>query len=303
MASKNKRVTSAQFLALAMGFLGVANSGHAQAGPAEPRLVTASVAALAALEFGPADTSSSADQQAQASTTPAAAQITPDDQWHVAVTPYLWFPGMHGTVGIQGRDASVHASAGDVLSHFRFGLAGTTELQRKRLVVPIDFMWVRLQADKSLPFPDVGAESANVKIAELLMTPEVGFRAIDKGKLKIDALTGFRYWHVGQSMSFSPGDLGLNASGSLNWVDPLVGGRIQLALSPKIVLNILGDVGGWGAGSQLQYQAVGLIGYRLKPRWTLLAGYRYLDVDYRNNGNVFDVAMPGTAWGVTYTFK
>jgi hypothetical protein len=62
-------------------------------------------------------------------------------------------------------------------------------------------------------------------------------------------------------------------------VDPLVGGRIQMALSPKVVINVLGDVGGWETGSQLEYQVAGLLGYRIKPALTFQAGYRYLNVD------------------------
>jgi hypothetical protein len=42
---------------------------------------------------------------------------------------------------------------------------------------------------------------------------------------KIDALTGLRYWHIGQNLQFNPS--GPDFSGSLDWVDPLVGGRFQ----------------------------------------------------------------------------
>ncbi len=34
-----------------------------------------------------------------------------DDGFHVAITPYLWFAGLHGTTGVLGHDASVHVSA------------------------------------------------------------------------------------------------------------------------------------------------------------------------------------------------
>src|SRR5256885_6785971 len=50
----------------------------------------------------------------------------------------------------------------------------------------------------------------------------------------------------------------------------LVGGRIEMALSPKIAVTILGDVGGWGTGSQLEYQWAGLLGYRIDRKSTRL---------------------------------
>lgn len=85
-------------------------------------------------------------------------------------------------------------------------------------------------------------------------------------------------------------------------MDPLVGGRILAALSPKVTVTIAGDVGGWGAGSELDYQVAGLLGYRIKPSWTVQAGYRYLYVNYRS-GIIFDVATSGVMFGVSLNLK
>jgi len=226
-----------------------------------------------------------------------------DDHWHVDAVPYLWFPAMRGTVGAKGYDASVHVSATDILSNFRFGVASITEFRYNRFVVPVDFMWVRLSADKGLPFNEIGATSANVKIAESMLIPEVGYRVLDRTNFKIDGVTGFRFWHLAQSLSFSPGTLGLNPSVSLNWADPLVGARIKAVLTPKVAVDVMGDVAGWGAGSQLEYQLTGLVGYRINPKWLLQVGYRYLDVNYRSGGAVLDVAMPGIMFGATIKLK
>jgi hypothetical protein len=225
-----------------------------------------------------------------------------DDGWHFVVAPYLWLTGIHGTAGTSNREISVHASAGDLLSHFRFGLMGLVEADHKRIVLPLDIIWARLGDNQALPFPNLPSTTAELKVDEFILTPKVGYRLLDQGKLKIDALTGFRYWHLGQNLQFSPSRLGLNFSTSQNWVDPLVGGRILGALTPKIDVVIAGDVGGWGVGSQLDYQVVGVLGYKLNPKWTLQAGWRYLDVNYRSK-TVFDVAMSGVALGVSINLK
>jgi hypothetical protein len=250
------------------------------------------------------------DEQAAAAKQPASqsaatqsAAAASEDGWHVVLSPYLWFPGVHGTIGARDVVASIHASAADLLSHFRFGLAGAADLSYKRLLAPIDVMWVRLGDDKALPGLGLGAITANVKASEFILTPKIGFRVVKTEKLTIDALTGFRTWHLGQNLQFSPSRLGLQFQGSQNWVDPLVGGRIQVALTPKMEVTIAGDVGGWGAGSQLDYQVVGLVGYKIKPKWTLQAGYRYLDVNYRSGGGVFDVAVSGVLFGVSINVK
>jgi hypothetical protein len=235
-------------------------------------------------------------------------QVPPssDNQWHIAVSPYLWFPGVHGTIGALGHDAGFSASPGDLLSNFRFGLMGAVEARRNRLLTTVDMMWIRLEDDKALPFPNVGANSATLKATEFLLTPNVGFRLIDGKIIKADALAGIRFWHFGENVTFNPGTLGFDFSKSQNWVDPVVGGRIETALSPKAGFTVAGDVGGWGTGSQLEYQVVGLFGYKVKPKWTLQAGYRYLYVDYEKGGGrdaFITAATSGVIFGVTITLK
>jgi hypothetical protein len=240
----------------------------------------------------------------QAGTAPVA--NANDDQWHLSVSPYLWFPGVHGTIGALGRNASFKASPSDLLSHFRFGIMGAVEARRNRVLVNMDMMWIRLADDKALPFPRLLATTANLKATEFLLTPKIGFRLINEEKIKVDFLTGFRYWHFGENLQFSPSRLGLNFSKSQNWVDPLVGGRITAALAPKVGFTMGGDVGGWGTGSQLEYQAFGLLGYKVKPAMTLQAGYRYLYVDYEKGGPAgafVKVATSGVVFGATLNLK
>jgi hypothetical protein len=237
---------------------------------------------------------------------PPAGPTAADNSWHLAVSPYLWFPGVHGTIaGPNGRSLAFRASPGDLLSHFRIGLMGAVEARHKRIVVPIDLMWIRLGADNAVAGPGLGVvTSANITATELLFTPKIGYRVIDKEGLKADVLSGIRFWHFGENLHFNPSLLGLNFNGSQNFVDPLVGGRIQMALSPKIVVNVLGDVGGWGTGSQLEYQFAALLGYRIKPALVLQAGYRYLNIDYRRtHGAVFNVTTAGVIFGATLTLK
>jgi hypothetical protein len=236
---------------------------------------------------------------------PQASKTGADDAWHFAVSPYLWFPGVHGVMsGPNGNGLGFSASPGDLLSHFRFGLMGAVEARRKRFITSIDMMWIRLEDDKALPFPALNETSANMRATEFLLTPKIGFRLIDTEKIRIDATTGLRYWHLGESLNFNPSVLGLNFSGSQNFVDPLVGGRIQLSLSPKIAVTILGDVGGWNTGSKLEYQVGGVIGYRIKPALSLEAGYRYLNLDYATSRNgVFNITTAGVIFGVTINLK
>ena len=312
MPSIKKSVTTSIFIAFALSLLWIGSAAPCRAQSAPPLPETAHTLGTSSLSPTDASQPLATEQPAISEPSnpapPQASAPSADDAWHFAVSPYIWFAGVHGTaVGPNDNGLGFRASPSDLLSHFRFGLLGAAQAQHKWLVVSMDLMWLRLEDTKAIPLPPdvgLGATSANIKATLFLLTPKVGVRVINQEKLKIDALTGLRYWYLGESLNFNPSALGLNFSGSQNFVDPLVGGRIELLLSPKVVVNILGDVGGWGTGSQLEYQVAGLLGYKIKPALTLQAGYRYLNVDKNgNHGIVFNSTMAGVVIGATLSLK
>lgn len=242
------------------------------------------------------------DQTPNAPTPPKAAPASDDDGWHFNVTPYLWFPGVSGTVGALGHDIGVHASPGDLLSNFHIGLMGNLEARKGRVVIPIDVMWIHLQDNKGLPF-DTGVNSVKLGLTETLVTPKIGYRIVDGEKVKIDALVGFRYWYLGESAAFQP-QLFDGFSKSQSWVDGVAGGKFEFALSPKASITVAGDAG--GGGSQLDYQAVGVLGFRISRIAILDLGYRYLYVNYLGNlpaSVLLNAHTSGAVLGVTFNLK
>lgn len=71
-------------------------------------IVTLMFSPQAPAEDGPAPQPLVLNTAAPASATPAQTQPStasdPDAVWHFAVAPYLWFAGMHGTVGVRGYE-------------------------------------------------------------------------------------------------------------------------------------------------------------------------------------------------------
>src|SRR5262249_44725624 len=153
-----------------------------------------------------------------------------------------------------------------------------------RFVLNGDMLWIRLSDSHAVPFPALnalGVTSADVRVGQFLWTSKGGYRVIDRKGIKADANVGVRYWHLGQKLTFNPSVLGLNFNGSQNWADIVVGGHVQLPAGKKTVIDVAGDVGGWNATAKLDYQFLAVLGYKICPRVTLVAGYRYLFVDYR----------------------
>src|SRR5215467_1385952 len=160
----------------------------------------------------------------------------PSDQgWHIDVTPYLWFAGVHGTAGVQGHDASVHADASDVLSNFNIGFMGVVEPRYNRVLFPTDFMWIKLTDDKALPFERIAA-SVKAEFKQTIFTPCIGYRIVDRKKIKVAWKMGIRYWHLNSSFSLQPSTIGQSFSGSADWVDGVSGAKIETLVSRKIIL-------------------------------------------------------------------
>jgi hypothetical protein len=72
-------------------------------GPAGGPISTAGVDSVAAAQ-PTADGAPAASGAAQSGAT------APDDGWHIAVSPYLWLPWIHGDVGALGREVRVSAT-------------------------------------------------------------------------------------------------------------------------------------------------------------------------------------------------
>jgi len=79
------------------------------------------------------------------------------------------------------------------------------------------------------------------------------------------------------------------------------GARFQAMLTPKLGLTIAGDAGGGGA--RLDYQVVGLLGYKLK-RVTLHGGWRYVVIHKNPSSQSFaELAMSGVVVGAVIPLK
>ena len=229
-----------------------------------------------------------------------------EGNWEVDATSYFWLQGIHGDISALGQNVGFKATPGDLVGYANFGLSGAVFTRYKRLVVSNDIQWTPLTIDKSggtaIPLPP--GWSVQVGYTPVVDTHEAGYRLIDRHGITIAGLAGVRHWHLGTELTITPPAGGnVTKTGSSNWTDPLVGARIQVPLTSRLSATIIGDAGGWGAGSELDYQMVGALSYRIKPRWSVDAGWRYLYDDY-NPGNLHSrTAQSGLLLGVTYRIK
>ena len=105
-------------------------------------------------------------------------------------------------------------------------------------------------------------------------------------------------------------DRAIAKSGTIDWVDPLVGGRVRLEVAPGHELFVRGDVGGFGASSKFSWQTVGGYSFDYAVQggitYSGLIGYKALYVDYAQGSGrrryEFDMLQHGPVVGVSMRF-
>jgi len=223
--------------------------------------------------------------------------------WSFGLTPYIWFAGLKGDVGaISGLPpVAVDADFGDIIENADIALMLAAEARRGRFGIVTDLSYLSLSADGDTPGPLFG--SADVETSTFFATVAGFYQVVAGERVSLDALAGARVWYVDTEIDLSPGLLpARSVQDDEVWADPVVGLRWNAQLGRGFFLAGAADVGGFGVASDFTWQLLGTLGYRFNDWFSARAGYRHLDVDYENDGFVWDVEMSGPIVGATFRF-
>jgi hypothetical protein len=219
------------------------------------------------------------------------------DEWEFALTPYLWASGMDGTVGLAGQQRDFEASAKDLIEQLDFAFMANFMGRGGRWSFNVDFDYTDLGRDVTVENANVAALDPRLDMNMTIVEGDVGYEVAKS----LDVLAGVR------RVSSSAGLLTDNATLADvegGFTDPLVGLRFQRYLSEKFWVNIRGDVGGFGAGSDLSWMVGAAGGFRVSKLISLDFGYRVWDFDYESDDELksLDLTLGGFGGGLTFHF-
>ena len=263
-------------------------------------------------------------------------------QWQFDFTPYAWLIGVNGNATARGRTVDFDVSFFDLVekSDSLMALTGYFEARKGPFSFFTDVVWQDLSFDahrsaSGNPFPKLPNVNITIKAkAELGYQSTVIQSGVfyqiakwpgrDGAYTALDLSGSARYWneevdvslHVIGTLTADIEKLGLVLqrsksiaiahSGTLEWVDPVVGARLRHQMASGAELILKGDVGGFGVGSDFSWQAVATYGFDINCFGTPLrtvVGYRALAVDYSENGrfgkNGLDLVQHGPVMGVS----
>jgi hypothetical protein len=161
----------------------------------------------------------------------------------------------------------------------------------------------------------VGA-TLGLDIEMAILEAGAAYEVARSGPLAFDVLGGIRYWHQEADLSLNLagtatiGDLAFARSGSVDWVDPLIGARVRYAVAPGHELFLRGDIGGFGLGSDFSWQVIGAYSFDFGSyngiTFSGVVGYRALSVDYEQGEGRqrygFDMIQHGPVLGISARF-
>ena len=230
-----------------------------------------------------------ADSGDSPETQPAAAEI---GGWDLSAGSYVWIPKIDGTVGAGSLTASIHLDQGDLLDLIEFAGSVHVRAQKDRWEIFLDVMYIQLGDEFTLG-PNFVSTDLKQAIGESGIGYRVGDWPIGETSLSLTLLGGGRLSYVENKITIT-GAMPASARSSAAWIDPFIGGRLDLSFAEKWAFSVRGDVGGFGIGSasDLAWNLITGIQYEHSTRVSFLAGYRVLDYDY-DARFLFDVQMRG----------
>jgi hypothetical protein len=241
---------------------------------------------------------------------PAHAQPAPDQSrepsaWWFSLTVNGWLPGLGGTistplprVGDRGFDLGSGAVISDLST---VPVMATGEARYERFALIGDIFHAGLERDFATR--DALFQGGHARVVGTVGTILATIRVVETPRQSLEVGAGTRIWNFNTKLSLDPGLLpGTIQKTSTSWADPLIAARFHADFTPHFGVSVYGDVGGFGAGSQMTWQAIGSLDYRLTDRVTARAGWRYLSVDRSRAGFSLDLGFNGPSVAATFGF-
>ncbi len=249
------------------------------------------------------------------------------EDWQFTVSPYLWALSLDGDATVRGVESDVDISFDKILEDLHIAAMLEGEVRKGRWGLFANVLYAELEDEargklRNTPIKiDIDVD-IDVAIASFGGFYRFGPWALGSGaadtepRLILDLYAGARYTDLDVDLDLDVDfeaigrDRDRKAEGDENWLDPIVGLRTFWDLSPRWTVIAFGDIGGFGVGSDFQWQATGLVGYNFKVAdtydSTIYAGYRGLYQDYEDGSGddkfEWDVTWHGPSLGWAITF-
>lgn len=242
--------------------------------------------------------------------------------WSFEVAPYLWLPEVQGPLTIRDKTANLNVTFADVFDLLGagdlFAAGGHAEVRYDRFSFFLDAFGGTVRPSTTVTVGGAVPRTASADVVTNWSFFEFGpaYRVLQwpmdqPGRpITLDALVGGRlmYFYDSITLKGSAGQFNRYASASSTWVDPFVGGRFAVPVWGDLDVMFRGDIGGFGAGSELAWNVIGGFQYILPwqpggARTSLIAVWKTFSFDYESGNDVAaSLTFSGPAFGLSFGF-
>ena len=236
-----------------------------------------------------------------------------NNKWQFEITPYFLAAAMNGEAGVGNVKADIDMSFEDIWNNLDVGLMGAFEARKGPWIFAFDAVYFRLKDEETKSWTGPGGiitvnGDVGATLTQQLYQGSVGYRVYDK-KTKFDIIGGVRHTIVDGEFDLAletsgpvfPGGT-YNLSDDKSWSDPVFGVRLIAPFSKKWSFFGYGDIGGFGVGSDITYQAIAGIRWQFSKVVSAKLAYRYLYQDFKDDDFVWDMSYQGPLIGFGFSF-
>ena len=238
-----------------------------------------------------------------------AADIAPPPEvesgWQFEVAPYGWVSGIKGKTaqfGLPEQDFDV--SIRQVLEKLDIALMGLVQVRNERFSAFSDLVYANLSETIRTP-KGILADKIEASVETLMWTVGAAYSVYyDPEIANFDLVVGGRLWSLDTEAKIKGGIFGgTNLNDGETWVDPLVGAKGRVSLSPDFFMTGWALFGGFDiTNDKLMWDLFGGIGYDIWPGTAIIAGYRAVSVDYQKGDFSYDAVQQGPLLGIDFRF-
>lgn len=197
--------------------------------------------------------------------------------WTYSITPTVWSVGLSGDISLGTTPDEVRVNYSDGMSGSEIGGGFAFEANDGRLGIFVEGLV--LDVSGGAEPPSILLQTAETTLDHQIWSVGATWR-IRKASPEIDAVVGLRFFDVETDILIIEGDAVVKqGAASEDWLDGTFGVRVRQDIGTRWVATGYFD---FGAGdSELAYQLILGMGYKVSSRVTASLGYRLLASDFQ----------------------
>lgn len=221
----------------------------------------------------------------------------------VSLIPFLWLPSTRTTISVGERTFSTITTPDEMTGKINGAFAGRLEASQGHFGGFIDLLYLRLGDSQSR-----GRVNADGSFSSSINNFALFYRF--SGTPVFDVYAGMRTYAFDLNLNIQPTILprllpGRTISRTLNWNDPILGGRVNAPFSKN--WGFLASTDFSVGSSNSSWQADAMLDWKLSHGWSLQGGWKWLNFRYDWNrfgfdGMSVDCQNSGPIFRVQYDF-